>query len=110
MNFQPFGATNAEGTCRWCGRAMPRPMDVERGPRRPPRRSKCHNAKVIVTGDASYTCDTCGEGVNGSYAISSRKPYYSKPGRYGDGQFCGLACGYQFGLALANGGRLLAPR
>jgi hypothetical protein len=36
-------------------------------------------------------------------------PVYDKPGDYGDGHFCGLGCGYQFGVALADHGRLLQP-
>jgi len=31
-------------------------------------------------------------------------------GDYGDGYFCGLRCGFQFGEAFANFGRRLNPR
>ena len=34
----------------------------------------------------------------------------AKPGDYQDGHFCGLRCGYQFGVAMADHGRRLSPK
>lgn len=31
-------------------------------------------------------------------------------GDYGDGHFCGLRCGYEFGRVMADHGRILKPR
>jgi hypothetical protein len=36
--------------------------------------------------------------------------FHDKPGDYGDGVFCGLRCGYQFGVAMANFGRRIKPK
>lgn len=36
--------------------------------------------------------------------VGERPNLYAKAGDYGDGFFCGLRCGYQFGVLVANHG------
>lgn len=36
--------------------------------------------------------------------VGERPNLYAKAGDYGDGFFCGLRCGYQFGVLAANHG------
>ncbi len=63
----PYGPTNADGSCLWCGRKL-------RAPRYP-----------------------------GAAADFGRR------GDYADGAFCGLRCGYSFGVTLARIGKRLLP-
>lgn len=77
--FYPFGATNKPGTCKWCGRKLRRPLQAFDT-----------QDRFIPKGQRTT-------------------PVYSKPGDYGDGHFCGLRCGYQFGRTMADGGRQFKP-
>jgi len=54
---------------------------------------------------ACYSTSTRSRLVRGT-----RVKRYERPGDYGDGLFCGLRCGYCFAVALAPGGRRLAPK
>lgn len=124
---QPFNASNAPDTCLWCGRKLYRQMHSEyeriRGAYVPPTHcdtefpNPCPGRKFTPCPDEGpqyYTCDTCGRICRGNERrrLVSRRPIVNgaKPGRYGDGYFCGLGCGYRFGLAFAEQNRRLQPR
>jgi hypothetical protein len=77
-----FGATNKTDTCRWCGR------------------------KLVWVCNTQYEESAA---PNGKRRIVSRTRRYQAPGAYGNGHFCGLTCGYQFGLTLATAGHVLVP-
>ena len=76
---QPFGYEGKPGTCLWCGR-------------------KLHRKKVMAD-----------PGEAGATEVGPH--FWHKPadklGGYQDDSFCGLRCGYSFGLRLAQLGRRL---
>jgi hypothetical protein len=78
-DYQPFGYTGEPGTCFWCGRRL--------------RRRKV-SAEPGEPG-----------------ATKAGLHFWTKPaarlGGYQDDTFCGLRCGYQFGLRMAELGRRL---
>ena len=84
MSWQRFVATNKPDTCIWCGRKLRRPSTVKHG--------------TIVNGKWM------------PYDEPIREYLHDKRGDYGDGLFCGLRCGYQFGEAMGNYGRRLQPK
>jgi hypothetical protein len=59
--------------------------------------------------DRPWVCKECGGTHLGreGRTVKSRKKAYDKPGDYGDGHFCGLRCGYEFGKKMADFGRRL---
>ncbi len=71
--FRKFHASNQPETCLYCGRRL---RWIKR----------------------SFTPGPHGEFI----PIGQRPNLYKKPGDYGDGFFCGLRCGYQFGVLAAN--------
>jgi len=115
FHFRTFAATNAPGTCKWCGRKLRQKHRTRKEPTgkyRPP--PSCHfcdaNADWTAASEEGWFvcggCDnaSCGRQV---YKIVERKKAYDKPGDYGDGHFCGLRCGYDFAVAFANAGKLI---
>jgi len=82
-NWRAFNATNKLETCLWCGNKL-------RWPRVATERL---DTARIAAGEKPKT-----------------RRAYQNAGNYGDGHFCGLRCGYQFAVTLANGGRRLKPR
>jgi hypothetical protein len=118
-----FAATNEPDTCRWCGRKL---------------RWKCHTAwedadspprrcrhEESVGNYARVRCDSrtferpeegtrfwrCSKGHDNGprRQIAHRERRYKAPGAYGDGFFCGLDCGFAFGVSMARLGRMLKP-
>lgn len=82
-SWQPFGYEGKPETCLWCGR-------------------KLHYQKTRTWGTVE---------VNGGFTskITGEKRA-ELPGYYEDGFFCGLSCGYKFGVRLAQlDKRLQAP-
>lgn len=79
---QPWGTTNKPDTCLWCGRRLRHQLK-----------------RVLEEWHYVYVTDENGKKVK-----------EEKGGAYKDGSFCGLSCGYAFGVALANGGSRLRPR
>ena len=74
--FRDFDASNQPGTCLYCGRRL-------------------RWVKQVFT-----------PGLRGELIPPSQRPnLYAKPGDYGDGFFCGLRCGYQFGVLAAEHGK-----
>lgn len=43
-------------------------------------------------------CQWCGNRLRRPKRMNG-EPMYAKPGDYGDGLFCGLRCGYQYGVS-----------
>ena len=98
---QPFGATNKPDTCLWCGRKLPQKWINE----------------IEYSNVSKKKCDECG-GTEADYNgfcvechcsmiktkrhVKSREKLYDKRGRYGDGYFCGLNCGYAFAVVAAE--------
>jgi hypothetical protein len=81
---QPFGYKGVPGTCLWCGRVL---------------RFERVTATAADEGNPSYKSPGLAGGPGTILA--------GKPGRYMDGCFCGLDCGYQFGKAVAGTGTRL---
>lgn len=123
QTWRPFAATNAPGTCKWCGRRLRQKYDTTWEPVEG-RRPRVCNAKLGVYGTDGRCGSTeleqsamgqwhCKEGhsidTHRSRRVASRKPHYDKPGDYGDGHFCGMTCGYLFGRVMADQGRIFKP-
>lgn len=111
---RPFGATNAPGTCLWCGRKLQTVYhtDRERTEKLHPP-SKCPFCKsrkgFTPLEDRRFECKGCYTEVYGDhvYRVVKRTPIYNKPGARGDGFFCTLECAYNFAVSLAEGSRRL---
>ena len=111
---RPCGATNAPGTCLWCGRKLRMVYHTEKERTdavRPP--SKCHfcgsRKGFTPLEDRRFECKGCYAEVYGDhvYHVVKRTPFYDKPGPRGDGLFCTLECGYNFAVCHAENGRRL---
>lgn len=118
-----FGATNKPCTCLWCGRKLRRQYHTEweQTERKPAQcgtrlsvdgeiyeKRTCKSTKFKKS-DLGWSCIECHTLTGGSRKVASRRPFYDKPGGFGDGHFCGKNCGYHFGVAMANNGRRLQP-
>jgi hypothetical protein len=92
-HFAEFGPVDKLGHCRWCGRALRKKWRTEEAP----------HTKNWHPPDQHYP--------DGYASNSSTVPHVKvgEPtlGDYGDGHFCGLRCGYRFGVRLANLGSRL---
>lgn len=84
--WRAYGATGEPGTCEWCGNVLRQPIDSA-------QKVEIANNHIAVS----------------SIPKAERKFRYDKPGGYGDGHFCGLRCGYMFGVEIANQGTRLHP-
>ena len=114
-----FGATSEKGTCLWCGRklTMTYSTEYERLGRVERKATICCGAEfkeIFGSDDGGVplggVCSDCGEITTASYQrkkVVKRTPWYDKPGYEGNGSFCSLRCGYQFGARLAELGRRL---
>ncbi len=116
-NAAPSGRPNR---CLWCGHRLRRRSKTEweraEGFNPPTHCMGCSGPYEDVNGDwepdpegadRHFRCRECGVGGQCGAAkrrVVNRVPRYELPGDYGDGHFCGLRCGYQFGVALANAG------
>lgn len=121
---QHFGATNRPGTCLWCGRkllwrwntvydrvALPKPKG-------PCGIKGCTSTTYYLQWDSRtarrwWHCDNPSEHRRAfaeKKVVKERTKIGTKPGNYGDGHFCGLSCGYLFGVAMANFGHRLKPK
>lgn len=87
--WRPFGASNDEHTCLWCGKKL-------RANFEPPVKHQPGES----WGDF-HAREKEAKGQRGPL-----KGY----GDYLDGFFCGLRCGYQFGVRLAELDRRLSPK
>lgn len=83
-DHQPYGYRGKPGTCLWCGR-------------------KLRYRIVIVDNDRRGQ-----PGVTWHEQLHYATARADLAGSSADGMFCGLRCGYQFGLRLAELGRRLA--
>lgn len=85
-SFKPFGYQGLPGTCLWCG-------------------DRLRYQRVLATdedrADPSYKPAS-------SYEPATVRA--EKPGRYWDGFFCGLGCGYRYGKRMAELGNRLEAR
>ena len=113
--FQPFGATNYADTCKWCGRPLRhkyetvwRYLEAQKCKRCGSTDLKQHSTNRTTKFDRHYICNACDAYGTGPREVVERVQKSAKPGGYHDGHFCGLGCGYQFAVALANSGRKLA--
>ena len=84
-HWHDFDATNEKDTCLWCGK------------------------KLVWEYTADYEKAETSRGGH-LFVETNRRRRYDAPGPYGDGFFCTLRCAYQFGAALARGGRRLRPK
>lgn len=114
--FQPFGATNYADTCKWCGRPLRhryetvwRYLEAQKCKRCGSKNLRQHSVNARTKFDKKYDCNDCDAYGVGPREVVERVQKSAKPGGYHDGHFCGLGCGYQFAVALANHGRMLAP-
>jgi hypothetical protein len=72
--WHEYNPSNKPETCRWCGRVL--------------RRHRQH--------DPNFRVDIHNLGAR------AKMPFYSKGGDYHDGFFCGLRCGYMYGVRMAE--------
>ena len=114
MTWQKFAATNAPGTCKWCGRALRQKYftKYERvdGENQPSECYGCHGTKFeIVDHSPPWKCLSCATHSHGSSKrkVVKREKTHERPGDYGDGHFCGLRCAYSFAVCLADHGSIL---
>jgi hypothetical protein len=120
----PFAATNEPETCKWCGRKLrwkthsvdvpdmsqektptfcPSVMNPEAwkvGKGGPMAAEVCGSEILTPDGDG-WLCEH-GHRIHAYRKRVGRKRFYKKAGDYGDGHFCGLRCGYMFGVRLAD--------
>lgn len=94
--YRSFNASNEPDTCLWCGRKL-RHRQITKT--MPAREAKAQGYKVT---NAEMLKD-------GEWPVSAILGYEELGGDYVDGHFCGLRCGYQFGVAMADNGRRLQP-
>lgn len=101
-DYREFDATNEPDTCLWCGRKLRyKTHDVyEQHAVEVPAATVNMGGREFVTHDA-YTA---------ARNVKVGEHRAEKAGSYEDGHFCGLRCGYLFGVALADLGRKLQPR
>jgi hypothetical protein len=113
----PFNATNAPGTCRWCGRKLRQKFRTEYDLVAPKRcwyhvdtieGSQCKSTFFTKSKSGRWNCEH-GHWNTSRRVVKSREKV-GKLGDYGDGHFCGLSCGYNFGRALADEGRVLVKK
>lgn len=119
MSWHNFNTSNKTGTCKWCGRKLRRPKTCDHV-----QVSACCDAPIQRTGKflqlagmatldrrgmPEVVCSECSKNANADHRTVKKniQPLYDKPGDYGDGHFCGLRCGHQFGVAAANSGTRL---
>ena len=95
---QSFNASNTPDTCLWCGRKLPHKYSDK----------WLQRERKRLGVDSTYT--EVGKAQELATGISLNKMYANKGGNYGDGFFCGLSCGYEFAVVLAEGGRRLKPK
>lgn len=106
---QPCGATGEPGTCKWCGRKLRQQFytkyeHVQR------TKSLCCKAEITEDEFGTTVCGKCSKYTSRfKKRLVSSKKRFDKPGSYGDGHFCGLNCGYLFGVVLADSGREVRP-
>lgn len=81
-DYRDFGYEGKTGTCLWCGHKL--------------------TFKRVMAHDADKDNPTYK--VEGAHFATKRA---EQAGGYQDDSFCGLRCGYQFGLRLASLGRRL---
>lgn len=96
MTFSPFnhrGGVGKPAHCKWCGRALRKKWCQVEAP----------HVKSWHAPDRHYP-DGCATGYGPLVKVGE-----PKLGDYGDGHFCGLRCGYDFGLWFANNGNKLTP-
>lgn len=116
--MKKFEATNHKGTCLWCGEKLRHECRIDYDYNNVLRKSSpCCGADVIVRTpegeDHSYNsgeCAQCGHRFNPTKlhrTIVNKTPIFDAPGYMGNGQFCTLRCGYQFGLCCARSGERL---
>lgn len=96
-DYRPFGASNEPDTCIWCGKKL---------------RHRQVTAKMTV-GDAKakgHKLSRTQQSMKDDWHVEVVIGYKEKGGDYVDGHFCGLRCGYMFGVAMADNGRRLQPK
>jgi hypothetical protein len=116
---RPHHASNKPGTCLWCGRKLRLKCHTKttRAPGfLPPNKTCCTSPdwKLVDETFGRFECGHCGEEAWGARrtTIVSRTPTFEGAARgdYGDNAFCGLRCGYAFGVTMAGHGHRIAPR
>lgn len=114
--WRSYSYTGDDG-CKWCGKKLRQQCDskFEYIDIEPKKCRSCGSTNIqwtsgIVGQRGACCCGDCGVYIDTRRRkMVSRKKRYPKPGDYGDGHFCGLRCGYQFGVAMGDAGRKFAP-
>lgn len=99
---QPFGATNQPHTCLWCGRKLRRHHVEKWQP--DVREVQAHEYQIIEGKPVDTFVPRRID--HGKFVKTGEIEY----GTYGDDLFCGLNCGYRFGLTFAEHGKRLKPK
>lgn len=103
--FGSRGDVSAPHHCKWCGAPLRKykryAHNVEPG--HTPTESHGRPVLQILR---RHPCVTVGDTVK----TESLDLWCGEYGDYGDNHFCGLRCGYQFGVRFANLGKILVPK
>lgn len=116
--LKPHDPSNQVGTCLWCGKKLLMKCNTEMestDKRKPPKWVCCAGEKWVWNEtEGCYVCSYCEYKANGETKskIVKRTPIFPHGARggYGDNAFCGLRCGYAFGVTMASFGRRLEPK
>lgn len=112
--MRDFGASNEKGSCLWCGNKLRVKTYTERsepgtGKLKAPSYVCCGAGWKKAEEPGYFDCRGCGHQCRGEHSrtIIKRTPVYegAAAGDYGDNAFCGLHCGYAFGVSMAGLGR-----
>lgn len=93
-SFNEFRHVNAPGHCIWCGKKLRKKWRMEHAP------------YVTTWHPPDPPHYPVGYAVGSGRLVNVGEPML---GDYGDGHFCGLRCGYRFGVRLAQLGSRLQP-
>lgn len=116
VNEHDCAPSNEPGSCLYCGRRLRLKCNTESEPSGeygPPDWTCCEGETWEPREGSGFECSFCGNTAIGRprYRVVSRTPAFAggAAGDYGDNAFCGLRCGYAFGVAMASLGRRLQP-
>ena len=94
--WRPYGASNQPDTCVWCGNKLRHKI------------KDWHEERTQIPIPEEQQWDPDVTTRTHVRNVTDRRA--EKGGDYEDGLFCGLRCGYMFGVRMGELGRRLAPK
>jgi hypothetical protein len=98
-----FAASNEEGTCLWCGKKLSYTYDSERVPNGTHLRKGNYYS---IAEDKYIDVET----EEKSFKHVNKVKRWELPGPMGNGYFCSISCGAEFGLVFAKDGERLKSK